>query len=176
MDQFRRVSKENRRCWCIESNEFTLADDGPIHPVSWHSQADSIFSRIYACETFGFSATSPVVPWRSESIMAYIWVSSTSIGHIVAHLSVKNYKNEIWQTNFHTAFLSRLHSHIRHITSSVLATRSCLLGNNTIKYVWNARLVLPFLNSDKNESEELIDVIFLLNYRWKCKQQENNIG
>ena len=78
------------------------------------------------------------------------------------HFWVKNHQNEIWQTNFDTAILSRLHSHIRQITFCMLATCSCLFGNNTIKYVWNARFVLPYLNWNKNETKQLIDTIFSL--------------
>lgn len=55
--------------------------------------------------------------------------------------------------NFDIAFLSRLYSHIRHITSYVPAMHSCLFGSITIKYVWHERLVLPFLNWNKNETK-----------------------
>ncbi|GIY11956.1 hypothetical protein CDAR_449151 [Caerostris darwini] len=45
--------------------------------------------------------------------MALIWISSASTGRL-KQFSVKNHQNKIWQPNFDTAFLSRLHSHIRH--------------------------------------------------------------
>ena len=91
-------------------------------------------------------------------------------GQIVAYFSVKNHQNGIWQTNFDTAFLSRLHSHIR--ITQLLVSSWCILafGNNITKYFWNECLVHPFLNWDKNKTKLLIHTIFfffLLNLKLK---------
>ena len=85
-------------------------------------------------------------------IIAFIWVSLISTE-----------RPDQWQIT-KTKFLSFkvLFPNKEH-NSLYACDSSCLFGNNTIKYVWNARLVLPFLNWDKNETKELIGKNFVLN-------------
>lgn len=88
---------------------------------------------MFVCDTLNYSDISRVALRPSESVMSFIKVNITAKSlHI---LLVKNQQNEICQTNFHTAFLSRLRSLTRHIISFGLVMRSCYLGNNTKKYV-----------------------------------------
>ena len=84
---------------------------------------------------FNISSISHTLTWRFGLWFAHHQLHLADLN--VAHLSVKNPQNGIYQTNFDIVCLSRIPHDTHHVTFQQPVLRSFLHGNKETKYVEN---------------------------------------